>query len=65
MIEDVGKKATMGSTIVDKADSVWVTKVSGCAPAVIYEDPQCMGPSWFAFPDIRQQKGEANVPAYG
>lgn len=65
MIEDVGKKATMGATIIDQADSVWVTKVSGCAPAVVYEDPGCQGPSWFAYPDIRQQKKEIGVPPYG
>ena len=65
MIEDVGKKATLGGNIVDQADSVWVTKVNGCAPAVVYEDPGCEGPSWFAYPDIRQQKNMVNIPPYG
>ena len=55
----------MNGNIVDAADSIWVTKVNGCAPAVIYEDHGCQGPSWFAYPDIRQQKNEPNVPAYG
>jgi len=37
VIEDYGKKASLGTEIVDKADSIWVTKIEGCAPAVIYE----------------------------
>lgn len=65
VIEDLGKHPTMGSNIVDQSDSIWVMKVDTCGPAVIYEDTECEGPSWFAYPDIRQQKGELNVPAYG
>lgn len=54
----------MGGEIVDQSDSVWITKVEGCAPAVIYEHEQCLGPSWYAHYDIRQQKGESVLP-YG
>lgn len=54
MIEDFGRRPFLEGEIVDEADSVWLFKKPRHF-AVIYEMPDCKGPSWIAFPNARQR----------
>ena len=54
VIEDFGRRPFLEGEIVDEADSVWLFKKPRHF-AVIYEMPDCKGPSWIAFPNARQR----------
>ena len=65
MIESYERMSTLDGMIADKADSVWVMKEPRHF-AVIYEEPECRGPSWTAFPNARQRYiGGMQFETYG
>lgn len=65
VIEDIGRSPNMPPGINEEGDSIWIFKnicpEIGCA--AVYEFQNCEGPSWIAYPNIRQQEG-LSVPAY-
>ena len=63
VIEDFGEAPQLTGQIVDEADSVWIFKKPSLW-GVIYESPNCEGPSWIAYPNARQRYLQG-FPAYG
>jgi len=63
VIEDFDRKPFIEGEVVDQADSVWIFKKPRHF-AVIYEMPNCQGPSWIAYPNARQRYLQG-IPSYG